>query len=144
MKTSKCLADGELQYDATSTTPDQHRREALVPLTDDGTAVRVALTAPASSRFSTAGTLTNRSGTITLGGTAQTLAAANATRKYILIENVSSGDLWINFTTTAVINQPSFKIVANGSFVMEGTFISTELISIIGATTSQAFTAKEG
>lgn len=89
------------------------------------------------------GTLTDRSGSITTGGTAQTLAAANSSRKYLLIQNVSTGDLWFNFTTTAVTDQPSFKLLPGQSFVMEDSFISTELISIIGATTGQKFAAKE-
>lgn len=91
------------------------------------------------------GAVTNKSGTITAGATAQTLAAANASRKYLFIENLDeSEDLWFNFTTTAVATQPSIKIKANGSFTMEGTFISTELISVIAATTGHAFAAKEG
>lgn len=90
------------------------------------------------------GTLTDRSGAITTGGTAQVLMAANSTRRYILFQNTSIADLWINFTTTAAQTQPSFKIPANGSFGMENGFVSTEAISIIGATTGQAFTAKEG
>lgn len=92
----------------------------------------------------TQGTLTDRSGTITLGGTAQTLAAANATRKYLIVENVSqTEDLWINFTTTAVVGQPSLLIKPNGVFVMESSFVSTELVSVIAATTSHAWAAKE-
>jgi hypothetical protein len=90
------------------------------------------------------GTLTNRSGTITLGGTAQTLAAVNATRRYLFIQNLSVGDLWLNFTTTAVAAQPSIKLAAGDSFVMEGSFVSTELVSVFGATTGQAWAAKEG
>lgn len=90
------------------------------------------------------GTLTDKSGTISSGGAAQTLAAANTSRKYLLIVNVSAETLWINFTTAAVQTQPSVPIVPNGSYVMEASYISTELISIIGATTGSAFTAKEG
>lgn len=145
IKTARILASGEVQYATTATRPADNRREALIPLNADGTAVQtVAAAATTSSQFSTPGSLTDRSGTITSGGTAQTLAAANTARKYLFVENVSIGDLWINFTTTAVANQPSILIKANGSFVMEGTYISTEAVSIIGATTGQAFTAKEG
>jgi hypothetical protein len=90
------------------------------------------------------GTVTDRSGTITSGGAAQTLAASNTARKYLIVVNVSQENLWINFTTTAVQNQPSIPILPNGSFVMESGYVSTELISIIGTTTGSAFTAKEG
>lgn len=90
------------------------------------------------------GPLTDKSGTITSGGVAQTLAAANTARKYIIIQNNSVESLWINFTTTAVQTQPSIQLLPNGSYVMEASFVSTELISIIGATTGSAFSAKEG
>lgn len=90
------------------------------------------------------GTLTDRSGTITAGDTAQTLAAANATRKYLLIQNVSDTAMWINFTTTAVKDSPSLLLEPNGgSLVMESGFVSTELVSIICATTGKKFSAKE-
>jgi hypothetical protein len=92
----------------------------------------------------TRGKFTDKSGTIAAGGTAQTLAAINVNRKYLLIQNNSAGDLWINFTTTAVAAQPSIKLVSGATYIMEGSFVSMELVSIIGATTSQAFTAKEG
>jgi len=91
----------------------------------------------------TKGTLTDRSGSITVGGTAQTLAAANGSRKYFLFVNQSSGNMWINFTTTAVADQPSILIVPTGSLVMEAGFVSTEAISVIGATTGQKWMAKE-
>ncbi len=91
----------------------------------------------------TVGTLTDRSGTITLGGTAQTIMASNATRKYLFIQNTSDTTMWCNFTTTAVATQPSFNLSPGAVFVMEGTAVSTELVSCIGATTAKIFTAKE-
>lgn len=87
------------------------------------------------------GTLTDRSGTITLGGTSQQAAAANASRRYLLIQNVSTGDLWVNFGTAAVVGQPSILIKANGAY--EPVFIPTGTVNIIGATTAQAFAMKE-
>lgn len=88
--------------------------------------------------------VTDRSGTITTGGTSQQLAASNAVRIYLFVENVSAENLWINFGAgAAVANQPSIKIVPNGSFVMESTFVCTQAVQIIGATTGSAFTAKE-
>jgi hypothetical protein len=92
-----------------------------------------------------AGTLNDKSGTITTGDTAQTLAVVNADRRYLFIQNVdTSEDLWINFTTAAVKDEPSIKIEAGGSFTMEGSFVSTELVSVIAATTGHKWTAKEG
>lgn len=90
-------------------------------------------------------TLTDRSGSITTGGTAQTLAAANTSRRYLIIQNTGAGTLWFNFTTAAVQTQPSFRLDVGASFEMPTAagVISTEAISIIGATTGQVWTAKE-
>jgi hypothetical protein len=92
---------------------------------------------------SSSGAFTDRSGTITAGGTQQTLAAALATRKYFFFQNLSIEDMWLNFTTVATADQPSIKVVSGGSFALEGSFVSTELISIIAATTGSKWTAKE-
>lgn len=90
------------------------------------------------------GTLTNRSGTAT-STTAQVMAA-NSTRKYIFFQNPNtSGNFWINFTTTAVAASPSIKLAPGDVFVMEGNFVSTEAINIIREGGSDlAYTAKEG
>lgn len=111
----------------------------------DGANQQVLATDPLGRPITTAtGTLTDGSGTITTGGTAQLVFAANPNRRYLLIQNQSSGVLWFNWTATAVEGQPSAQLAANGgSFVMESGFVSTEAISIIGATTGQAFTAKQ-
>lgn len=89
------------------------------------------------------GSLTNRSGTITAGATAQTIAAALATRRYFFLQNVSTGDLWVNFGTTAVAAQPSIKLLPEAVLEYDGGFVPTGLVSLIGATTGQAFVAKE-
>lgn len=93
------------------------------------------------------GSLRDISGTITTGGTAQTIAAQNTSRQYLLIQNLSAGDLWVNFGIAAVAASPSIKITAGGNFEYSagGTgVVPTALVSIIGATTGQSFTAKEG
>lgn len=92
---------------------------------------------------SSSGALTDGSDTITTGGVSQQIFAAKTGRKYFFFENVSSGDLWINFGGAATVAQPSIKVVANGSFVMECMFISDQAIHVIGATTGQEFSAKE-
>lgn len=84
---------------------------------------------------------TDRSGTITLGGTAQQLAPANTARKSLTGQNISSADLWINEigVTAAVGAAGSYKVAAGESFAVA----TNRAISIIGATTGQAFTATE-
>ncbi len=88
--------------------------------------------------------LNDRSGTITAGGTAQDLMVENKRRKYILIQNQSTGSLWFDFGLNAVESQPSIEMLPDAIFVMEAGFVSTQRMSIIGATTGQAFACKEG
>lgn len=87
--------------------------------------------------------LTDRSGTITSGGTAQVLMAENLTRTGFSIQNLSTGDLWISSITTAVASQPSLKIPAGGLYECPLHGVPTNAISIIGAITGQAFQAME-
>ena len=56
----------------------------------------------------------NISGTITLGGTAQVLAAASTTRRGWWIRNNSNESLWVDDITTAVASQPSLEIKPGG------------------------------
>lgn len=104
----------------------------------------VTLSASSVTMLPTIGAVTDCSGTITSGGNAQTMVAVNASRKYLFIQNTSDTTMWINFTTTAVANQPSLQITAGSAFTMEGNFVSSEAVSVIGATTSKAFTCKQG
>ena len=85
----------------------------------------------------------DRSGTITLGGTAQNVMAANASRHGCLIQNQSAGDEWISELTTAVASEPSLWLPPGGTFTCPTGGISLLAISIYGATTSQAFAARE-
>lgn len=90
------------------------------------------------------GTLTDRSGIAT--GTSATLMAANSNRKYILIQSTGSNGIWINFTSTAAAASPSILLSGqNSTFLMEGSFVSTEAIMVIrNGNSNQTFTAKEG
>jgi hypothetical protein len=99
---------------------------------------------PCYSRFLGNGaTITDRSGTITIGGTAQTLMPANSARTGCLLQNLSTGDLWINSFATAVQGEPSIWIPAGSFFSCEQTGVPLGPISIYGATTGQTFTARE-
>lgn len=91
------------------------------------------------------GTLDDRSGTITTGGAAQTIAAAKPYRRYLIVENISGGDLWANFGIPAVANQPSLRIPPGGAMEFSTLLgvIPSAYVSLIGATTGQAFVAKE-
>lgn len=84
---------------------------------------------------------TDLSYTITAGGTAQVLVAANANRKRLIIQNISAGNLGVNqIGGTAAIGTAGTQTLAAGAS-ME--VLTNRTISIIGATTAQAFTAIE-
>ncbi len=90
--------------------------------------------------------ITDRSGTITAGGTAQTAAAANSGRQYLLIQNLdASEDLWVRFGATAAVATPgSVKLLGNSGMTFESGPCATGLVSVIAATTGHKFTIWEG
>lgn len=100
------------------------------------------------------GSLTERSGSIALGGTSQQLMAANSARTYLLIQNpattagqgVTAETLFIRFGATgATVNTgTSIELVAGGSYEMAGSFVSTQAVQVIAATTAHKFIASEG
>lgn len=92
------------------------------------------------------GPFTDRSGTITVGGTSQQLAAANAARRYLIVQNppTATENLYINFTTAASTGAGSIGLIPGSAYTMESDFINTEAVTVIAATTGHVFTAKEG
>ncbi len=85
----------------------------------------------------------DRGGTITAGGTAQQLMAANAARRGYSVQNQSTGDLYINALTTATIDYHSLKIPAGSLYETPSNHVGPGAVSIIGATTAAAFFARE-
>lgn len=90
------------------------------------------------------GVPTNRSGTITTGGVAQQVMAANAHRRYLFIQNISDTAMWFDIGATAVASQPSTYLAPGVAFMWAVGYIPTGAVSIICATTGKGFTAKEG
>lgn len=84
---------------------------------------------------------TDRSGSITTGGTAQQLAPANTARKSLTIQNISDIDLWINEIggTALADGVGSYKVIAGQAFIVA----TNRAISIVGATTGKKWTATE-
>jgi hypothetical protein len=87
-------------------------------------------------------TYADRSGTITAGGTAQVVLPAFPGRHGCMIQNQSAGSLWVSETATAVAGPPSILIPVNQQFLCMSP-ASGQAYSIIGATTAQAFAARE-
>jgi hypothetical protein len=85
----------------------------------------------------------SRSGTITTGGTAQTFAAANIGRFGFAIRNVSAGSLWISNKGTATADHNALEIKAGELYESPEHGVPVGAISIIGATTGQAFFGEE-
>lgn len=96
---------------------------------------------------------TNRSGTITTGGSSQTLAEAMAGRWRIIIQNpgtsASQGitlaeSLFINFTAAAaLVGGGSIELLPGVIFDSGIGPVSPELITVTAATTGHNYTAKE-
>lgn len=86
------------------------------------------------------------SGTITTGGTAQALTTAQQTRKGYSVQNLSSGKLFVNDVGgTAVSTEAgaSITILPGALYESPRNQQPTRAISILGATTNQAFAARE-
>jgi hypothetical protein len=90
-------------------------------------------------------TRTSRSGTVTTGGTAQQLMAANSARKgWCLQNNNTTGNIWFDETGgTAVATQPSIKLYPGDFYESPSAGATPTAISIIGDTTGMIFSARE-
>lgn len=82
------------------------------------------------------------SSTITTGGTAQTAAAADNGRHYLLIHNVDAAeDLWFSLSGTAAVDGAgSVRIPAKSTYVFEANAVPVNAVSLIAATTGHKFT----
>lgn len=91
------------------------------------------------------GSLTNRSGSTSgTPGTSTTVMSSNASRKYLLLQNLdATSSETFNFTSAADTSN-SILLAPGQSFVMEGFFISVEAITVQSAGTSVKYCAKEG
>lgn len=112
-----------------------NKKPTLVKVGSDGAIATTGVAAP--------GVLINISGTITTGGTAQNAAAANTARLGYALQNNSTGDLWFNSLATAVMSQPSIRLVAGAYFETPVGGAGSGAVSIIGATTGQAWSGRE-
>lgn len=90
------------------------------------------------------GELTDRSGSITAGGTSQEIAAAKSNRAYLLFQNISDTPMWLNFGAAATANNNSIYLNAQGSLLFSGSFIPSDSFHVLCATTGKKFVCKEG
>lgn len=89
--------------------------------------------------------MSNQSGAIVLGGTAQTIVPPSTYRKQFSLQNISAGDLWVRYDgqPAAVDAAGSFQVVAGAVFFLDQDDYPFNLISIVGATTGQKYSAVE-
>ncbi len=90
---------------------------------------------------------TDRSGTIAVAATSQQLMASNANRRGLYIANPSDQleTLYINFGATAAIppGYASIELSPGQSYEIYGPMVPTDEISVIAATLSHPYIAKE-
>jgi hypothetical protein len=86
------------------------------------------------------------SGSITAGGTAQTVLASNANRRFLSIVNPGNenGDtIWVNFGSDASAGAGSYPLGPGiGLFFPQGQFVPSSSVSLYAATTGDTFTVK--
>jgi hypothetical protein len=82
---------------------------------------------------------TDRSGSITTGGTAQTVAAANANRIGLTFQNTSDTEMRVTENGTTATAATGY-LVAAGQFIRVN---SNKAISVFCATTGKTFAATE-
>lgn len=83
------------------------------------------------------------SGTVAIGGSTQTLFGGAVPANGFLIQNNSSGALWISDVGAASAGGASIQIAANGGlFATPSGYKPAGAISLYGATTGQAFAAR--
>jgi hypothetical protein len=117
---------------------------AALETTELGTASLAALESVTANLTETGTSLTDKSGTITTGGTSQTLAAAKADRSVFIIQNLSDADIAYNiFGGTASLTSGSIVLGTKELHAWKGKECPVGAITVIGATTGQAFFATE-
>lgn len=85
------------------------------------------------------------SGTITTGGTAQTVFTGR-TRTYLFCQNPigASETLFINAPTAAGATNGSYELAAGATLTFNGTFTPQGDVSVYAATTGHRFICKQG
>lgn len=78
---------------------------------------------------------------ITAGGTAQTLFAANSSRRILIYTNTSDEVQYVRFGGTAAAGVGVYCAASGGGFVLHGEGVPRGVVTVIGATTGKTFYA---
>ena len=128
------ISGNEMQVDIVSS--------AAIPVTDNSGSLTVdgsVIALPQTGNVTEASTKT-----ITTGGTHQQVFAANANRKFLLVQNVSDTDMNLGIGYNPTASTGIFLAKSGSGIVFESGFIPTQEIRILCATTGKAFVALEG
>lgn len=82
------------------------------------------------------------SGTVAIGGSAQTLFGGVAPTNGYLVANNSSAVLYVSDVGAAVSGGASIPVAAGGVFATPAGYRPAGVVSLLGATTGQAFAAR--
>jgi hypothetical protein len=88
------------------------------------------------------GPVLDKSGTIATGGTAQTVSAANAERRFFMLQNISDTDMYVGVGYTPEVGL-GLLIAKNGGTLTCDSFVPIEEIKVICASPGKKFTAFE-
>lgn len=114
---------------------------------NDSGALRVKLYSSTVTASSDKGSISEASTqSITTGGTHQQVFASNASRKYLLIQNISDTDMYLGLGFNPSNTTPAGLLLAKsgGGIVFESSYIPTSEVRIVCATTGKRFVALQG
>ena len=114
------------------------------PLTDTQLRATAVPVSGSVTALSSTGTITTRSSTITTGGTSQQVSASNSSRKYFVIQNISDTAMYLGVGYTPTTTTGLLLSANGGGMIFETSFIPTQAINVLCATTGKAFVAWEG
>ncbi len=116
--------------------------QAVALTCQDSGALNVTSTVAIGDVYLSTRTSTDKSGTVASGGSAQTAIAANASRKGWMLSNLSNDILYVRDDGSAASATTGVPLYP-GQTINDGGQVSTSLISVLGATTGDAYSAKE-
>jgi len=126
--------------DVTDLSPETDA-QVMCGIASDNTINPVKLDSFGVLRTTRQGAFTNKSGTITAGGTSQNIAAYHADRNYFFFQNVSDTTMYLNLSANATTS--SIPVAANGGTFVWDNFAPINPINVFCAATGKAFVAFE-
>lgn len=92
------------------------------------------------------GAVTNMSGTITTGGTSQSIYTATSAMMWLFIQNpaTETETLYVDIGRSADDDGTSIELQPGDALELAGTFIPTGTINLMATTTGHKFVAKRG